>query len=269
MRLGFPPLTPVVKKILIANVAVFVLRAFTRPNNDFLGEWFAMWVPGVLHGQVWRLIGYQYLHSMSSLMHLFFNMLGLYFLGVHLERLWGGRKFFFFYTMSGLLGGIFYTLLVLINWLPSGVLVGASGCVLGCLGACAVLFPSMQLIIFVFPVPIRMAATLGVALYLLNLIGRGGNAGGDAAHLAGLAYGVLWPLYGQRYFQQFRTKQTQGAWARKVQRQADGEKRVDEILDKIQREGMGSLSRQEKKVLEQASAKQKDQQSSYGRTDRI
>jgi membrane associated rhomboid family serine protease len=275
MRLGFPPITPVVKKILIVNVAIFVVRAFLPKYAtqfgpmDAIGGIFCMSVDAVLHGQIWRLVSYQYLHSLMDPFHIMFNMLALYFLGVHLERLWGGRRFFVFYTVAGLLGALFLTVLVLIGWLGDGPMVGASGSVLGCLGAVAVLLPSMVVFLFIFPVPIRMAATIFVAIYVFNLIGKGPNAGGDAAHLAGLAFGVYWTLYGQRHFQRIRAKQTEGAWARKVQRQADEEKPVDEILDKIQREGMDSLSGREKQILKNASAKQREREGAYGRTDQV
>ena len=83
MRFAFPPLTPVVRGLLIANVAIFIIRALPWP--DYLGLLGAMDADRFLHGQIWRAVTYQYLHSQESAFHLLFNMIGLYFLGTMLE----------------------------------------------------------------------------------------------------------------------------------------------------------------------------------------
>ncbi|MCH7990706.1 MAG: rhomboid family intramembrane serine protease [Planctomycetes bacterium] len=172
-------------KLIVVNVVVFVVGGLMRSQqSDPLFEWGAMYTPAVLQGQVWRLITSQYLHA--GVWHLLFNMLGLHFLGRYLEQNWSRRKFLLFYTACGLAGNLFYLLVNRIGWLAPLPAIGASGCVLGVLGACAVLFPGIQLIIYFFPMRIRTAAALFVGLYTLNLLQRGSNAGGDAAHLAGL-----------------------------------------------------------------------------------
>jgi len=61
-----------------------------------------------------------------------------------LERQWGGRRFYIFYTLGGAVGALFYLLLVAVHFLAGGAMVGASACILSVLGACAVLFPAFS-----------------------------------------------------------------------------------------------------------------------------
>jgi hypothetical protein len=198
-------------------------------------------------------------------------MIGLYFLGTTLEKHWGPRRFFVFYTVAGILGALFYTFLVLLGRFEAIPLIGASGSVLGLLGACAVLFPNFVIILIFFPVPIRIAAALFVAVYILNLLASE-HAGGDAAHLAGLAFGILWPLYGRHLtgrFHKMKVARQAGAWQKKIDRRAQDAARVDEILKKVHEHGIHSLTAREKKFLEQASHQQKEEDARVGRTDRL
>ncbi len=259
--------------LIIVNVAVLVLDSFLP-----LFEWGAMFTPAVKAGQVWRLITSQYLHA--GTMHLFFNMLGLYFLGRYLEQYWGRRKFFIFYTACGLAGNLFYLCTNLLHWLPELPAIGASGCILGVLGACAVLFPGIQLIIYFFPMKIRTAAVLFLGLYVLNLINRGGNAGGDAAHLAGLVTGAGYALWRRRgptsqlgvrrvVAKVINTERPASPWRRKMEDDDQLNSEVDHILAKINEQGVGSLTAREKRLLAEASQRQQAIDEKLGRTDRL
>lgn len=265
--------------LIIINVAVFVLDSVTRSGRSapFI-EWGAMNTAHVLHGQLWRLITSQYLHA--DTMHLFFNMLGLYFLGRYLEQHWGRRKFFMFYTTCGLAGNLFFMLLNLVGWLRVANAIGASGCILGVLGACAVLFPGIQLIIYFFPMKIRTAAALFLGLYVLNLINRGGNAGGDAAHLAGLVVGAGYAFWRRRgptpqlgvrrvVAKVITTKRPPSPWRRKMKDEEQMNNEVDQILTKINEQGVGSLTAREKRLLAEASQRQQALDEKLGRTDRL
>lgn len=261
VAVGMPPWTPVVRNLIIANIAIHVLRLILRMGTgDFLGAWGAMVTRDVLHGQVWRLVSYQYLHSLDNLWHIIFNMLGLYFLGPYLERRWGGRRFFVFYTLAGVSGALVYMLLSLTP-LVGGVgarLVGASGSVLGVVGACAVLFPHINLIVFLFPIPIRFFCILIVVVYVLNILQAGVNAGGDAAHLGGLAWGVLWALGAGQWITRLAERQRQQAWQRRLQREREEEQAVDRILEKVSRHGIESLTRREKALLQKVTRRQRE-----------
>ena len=193
-------------------------------------------------------------------MHIFFNMIGLYFLGPPLERLWGGQKFFAFYTFCGIVAGVGFALIQVLSGGSGAFLIGASGCILGCIAACAILFPQMMLILLFFPVPIRAAAVILAVLYALMVISEKNLS--EAAHLAGMAGGVIW-IWGQRRWPQMglglgtRTRTGEGAWRRKIRDMQDDEEKVDRILDKIRKQGMGSLTWWEKRFLKQASERRR------------
>jgi membrane associated rhomboid family serine protease len=274
---GLPKPTRVVTYLLIINVALFVLMALSGGLADTLTYIGVMTVwqvrlldgtpvtsGGVLTGEIWRLVTYQYLHSMSSAFHLFFNMLGLYFLGPPLEARWGSKTFFVFYTACGVAGAILFTLLVVAGFIADGPMVGASGSVLGLLAGCAVLMPGMIIILLLFPVPIRTAAILLVAVYMLNLLvafssGYAG-AGGDAAHLGGMAFGAVWCIWGWTWLQGARQRRKQGAWQQRMERERELQAEVDRILAKVHDHGIQSLTRREKRTLSEATEAQKSQE---------
>lgn len=268
----WPRITPMVKKILIANVAVFVAQIILRRSRivEYAGAFVFDWA--VLKGQVWRFVTYQYLHG--GVWHIFFNMLVLYFLGSLMEQRWGQKKFLLLYTLFGVAGAGLYSVLVAVKVFGSGPMIGASGSVLGLIGACAVAAPQVKvLLFFMFPVPIRTVAILFGAIYLLSVMGSENPA--DACHLGGLAMGALWAWLeakgiislpdrvggsvgasGRKWVQ---VKIRKGAWERKVKRQQAQQAKIDRILQKIHERGLGSLSRWERKLLQQASEEENQQ----------
>jgi membrane associated rhomboid family serine protease len=260
---GLPAPTRAVKWIVIANVAMFLICWLSGGIASPIYRLLAMQTDQVLHGQIWRLLTFTYLHDQSGLGHIFFNMLGLYFLGVPLEQQWGSKRFFVFYTVGGFVGVLLYLAMSTLGPLsPIASLVGASGGVLAVLGACAVLFPNMRIILVLFPVPIRAAALIFVVLYGFSLLNQEGNAGGDACHLAGLAFGIAYGYRGdfwaQRWSQRREAAQA-GRWEAKLRQRAAETEEVDRILEKVHREGINSLSRREKNILAEATRKQQEE----------
>jgi membrane associated rhomboid family serine protease len=252
MRFSFPRLTPVVKWLLIINIGVFLAGIMIRPLGVFIYSWFELDATSLGQAlQVWRLVTYQFLHDPNFVWHIFFNMLGLFFLGPTLERHWGSKKFLPFYLGCGVAGALFYLLLVAMKFLPAGEMVGASGSILGLLAACAILFPQFVVFIFIFPVPIRIAAIGLTAVYFLIVITRGGNAGGNAAHLAGMAAGAAY-VFSQSWRDKFKLKFRSGRWEKQMEEQRKLQFEVDRILAKVHNSGIQSLSPREKKILKQA-----------------
>jgi membrane associated rhomboid family serine protease len=253
MRFNLPRVTPAVKGLLIINVGVFVL-SLVPTLGVLLTSWFALDATSwTTVAQPWRLVTYQFLHSRVDATHIFFNMISLYFIGPPLERSWGGRRFVLFYLGCGVAGGLTYILLVAAGWLSAGMMVGASGAVLGTVAACAVLFPRFTLILFVFPVPIRIAAIGLMFVYLMNVLmasGRGGG-GGDAAHLGGMAAGALYVLLLPAW-DRLTLKMRSGSWEKKMEEGRRLQVEVDRILAKVHRSGLHSLTRSEKTTLKRA-----------------
>ena len=261
---GLPSAGRAVKGIMLANAGMFVLCLVAGGDRGALYQALEMNSTKVLHGQIWRLFTFTYLHDLSGLWHIGMNMLGLYLLGTPLERRWGARRFFAFYTLAGFAAVSLYMAMTVLGPLnASASLIGASGGVLGVLGACAVLFPQFRLIFFIFPVPIRTAAVFFVAMYSFNLWTRGYNAGGDACHLAGLAFGIAWGYRGHRWtrsWDNWRESMKRSAREEKRRTAVDQQAEVDRILDKVHREGIHSLSRHEKRTLETATKKQREEE---------
>ncbi|MBP7935711.1 MAG: rhomboid family intramembrane serine protease [Phycisphaerae bacterium] len=266
---GMEPLS-VTALIFIANAVVFYLRyvpAIYIPVES-LGQ---MQPEAVLHGQVWRLFTATYLHV--NLTHILLNMLGLYFLGPALERVWGRRQFFLVYTLGGVAGNILFTAAGTIGWIESTTLgMGASGSILALLGAASVLFPDAEIYVyFLLPVRIRTFAIAYGAWFVYNIVHKGSNYGGDLCHLGGILLGYWWAesggvsISGKHY-----TTSDPGSMAAKLkslvrpsltgsanrpfeasQEHADQET-IDRILGKISEKGIDGLSPEEKAALGEA-----------------
>ena len=232
MMFRLPRLTPVVKWLLIANVTVFLANSvLTAPNArgyTWLELWFSVYPTSLLRSlELWRLITYQFIHW--DLMHIVFNMIGLYFLGPVLEAHWGGRKFLLFYLGCGVAGGLFYLLLVAMNFLSVGPMAGASGAILGMLAACAILFPQFVVFFLFFPVPIRLAAIILIFIASATVLSKGINAGGEAAHLAGMAAGAIYVLSGS-WRTRIKLRLKASRWRRDISQERKLHIEVDRIL---------------------------------------
>jgi membrane associated rhomboid family serine protease len=261
--MSFPRMTPAVKSLMIANFVVFFGGIFFPHNIHVPGMQYPlnlleMWCsvfPDTLGSalQVWRLITYQFVHG--DILHILFNMLGLFFLGPTLERHWGSKKFVIFYLSCGVAGGLFYMLLVAVNFLSSGPMIGASGAILGMLAACAILFPHFIVFIVLFPVPIRVAAVGLTIMYLFYVVTQGPNAGGHAAHLAGMAAGAGYVLSGP-WRHRVKVKMATKTQRRKAVERRDLQVELDRILQKVHHSGIHSLTSQEKRTLKKATEAQ-------------
>ncbi len=251
MRMGLPGATPAVVWLLTINIAVFFINLLFRPRPGdgltILEELFALYPTSLPHAlQLWRLITYQFLHG--DVMHIFLNMLGLYFLGPTLERYWGTKRFVFFYLGCGLAGGLFYLLLVAVGFLGALPMVGASGAILGMLAACAILFPQFVVFIYFFALPIRVAAILLIFLSVATILSKGANAGGEAAHLAGMVAGALY-VFSEPLRRTILLRFKAGHWAWQRSRQRKLQLEIDRILEKVHNAGIHSLTAREKRIL--------------------
>lgn len=254
-----PALPPVVKWLLIINIGVYLVCALIPPLAEPVYAWGSVFpANGWMRAQLWRLISYQFLHDLSGFFHIFFNMIVLYFFGPLLEYRWGSRRFLKFYLSAGTAGGVVYTLLVIFKILPALPMVGASGGLYGILGAVTILFPQLRVFLFgLIPMTMRTMAILVVIVSLLNFLG-GTNAGGEAAHLTGMAVGVLYVLY-QPLLAGMRMEKTKGRWSQKIEQERSFEIEVDRILEKIHHEGLASLTDREKNILREATRREQEQ----------
>jgi len=243
--------TPVVKALIIANIAVFVAQvigvAFFRfPLTHYLGL-----VPALLlRGWLWQLFTYMFLHDVGGIFHIIFNMLFLYWFGRELELIHGRRWFLCFYLAAGVVAGLTYCAFTRFILSP---VVGASGAVMAVLVVYTLYYPN-QTILFFLIVPMKLKhftlIIIGIDLYYSMLYVSNGVA--NVAHLGGAAFGFLVVKAGpalEAYWQSLaERRERRVGMSRELERQ-----RVDELLDKINREGMKKLTRRERRFLMEAS----------------
>jgi membrane associated rhomboid family serine protease len=185
-------------RVLALNVAVFVLQVAGGRLGELVTVLGVMQPAAVLHGQVWRLLTATYLHA--GLDHIFANMLGLYFFGPPLERVWGRKRFLALYTIGGIAGNLVITLAGLLGFMsPETIGLGASGSILTLLGAAAVTFPQARVYVyFLIPLRLRTFAVLYGTWFVMNIVERGQNYGGDICHLVGLLLGAGYAAFRRR-----------------------------------------------------------------------
>ena len=185
-----PPMPPVTQALLLVNVAIFCLDLFV---GQWFGRLFALWPLGS-NFMPWQVVTYAFLHG--SVMHLFFNMLGLWMFGAELERVWGTKRFIQFYTASLLAAAAMQLLVNELLGSPYPT-VGASGALFGLLLAFGMMFPN-RIIMPLFP-PIPMKAKTFVMVFggIELLLGVTGTQSGVAhfAHLGGMLGGYLMIRY--------------------------------------------------------------------------
>ena len=175
------PMTPWVKRLLIANVAMFVATAAVQ-QLYFL---FAL-VPAAVLVRPWTVVTYMFLHA--GLGHLFFNMIGLFFFGPRLEERLGGKDFLWLYFLSGIGGAAFS--FVFARQYP---VVGASAAVYGVLLGFALFWPRERIYIWgILPVEAWLLAALLVGGSLWSGISGSRSGVAHFAHLGGLAFGFAW-----------------------------------------------------------------------------
>lgn len=197
-----PRMTFVVKNLIIINVVMLIVTMFAE---NFMYETFSLFYFGSPFGRPWQIITYMFMHG--SFWHLFFNMFSLYMFGGVLENVWGSKKFFLYYMITGIGAGlinelVMYLRIIIVDspafthQIMMTPTVGASGAIYGLLLAYGMLFPNNE-IAFVFP-PITMKAKWMVLIFgameLLMGLTSGDNVA-HFAHLGGMLFGIILILY--------------------------------------------------------------------------
>lgn len=201
-----PRLTPVVKKLVYANVGVFfafaLLKIFARPLAAALLHLFAV-VPRdvVFSFHFWQPVTYLFLHG--GFWHLFFNMFALWMFGAPLERDWGSRRFLHYYLLTGV-GAAVVNVAASLYWGGAAAVtptVGASGAIYGILLAFGLLYPTQPIYIwFVLPVPARIFVLIFGVLAFLSALEGPGTGVSHVSHLGGMLIGLIYLRAGWVYF---------------------------------------------------------------------
>lgn len=231
----------------------------------------------------WTMITYSFVHDLSGIFHILFNMLALYWFGKLFVEYLGSDKLVAVYVLGALAGGLFY--LLVYNFIPfyksmtpADGMVGASAAIYAVMVAIATLLPDYTFFLLFFgPVRIKYIVLVYIVISFLGSVGS--NAGGNVAHLGGALMGFI-------YTKQLQAGINWGGWITSLldgvksvfaskpkvkvtyrkeetrQQKKDAPKftratqdEIDVILDKISERGYESLSKEEKEKLFNASKK--------------
>jgi membrane associated rhomboid family serine protease len=289
---GFSVFPPVIKNLLIINVAVFFIQMIAnnlmlggKPLELLLNMWFALNPLSVGYNfQVWQLITYQFMHGGFS--HIFFNMLMLWMFGMEIENMWGSKKFLIYYLICGIAAGLAQLFIAPLFSIPA-LTIGASGAIFGVMIAFGMLFPDRYVFLY-FLIPIKAKYLIGF-LFILEIfwIGDAGSNVAHLAHLGGAIAGFLFILFdksidvplkrmlnisGYRRNNTFnnpfnglsdkfkkRSQNIQDADYYDINQKKENEEitqaEIDKILDKINQSGYQNLTEHEKWILFEASKK--------------
>lgn len=250
--------------LVAINVLVFItdriLTGSTRGNVLSPSRW--GWFSLDESWQVWRLVTYQFLHA--DFFHLLGNLIFLWIFGQYMERYWGSKRFLAFYLLSGVGGAVVYGLVSLVpavaNTAPFIPLVGASASVFGLMVGCWMKFPKEEIRFILMPFGFTIQLLCGLYLFfnILQVLAGSYGAGSATAHLGGALFGFLlmkWSrvlnLADRLNPQAIQDGVNKGRYERKVKREAHSRAEIDRILAKVSEHGLQSLTKKEKKVLQQ------------------
>lgn len=278
------------KWLIFINAGVFVLQIATNQNRGpvesvieellrnqpkaTFTDAFVLNTDAVLHGQIWRLLTYAFLHDPHSLWHIAFNMLFLWWFGSEIEDIYGHKEFLAFYLAGAVLSGAAYVGWQLIDRTRNNAL-GASGAITAVLVLYALHFPHRQiLLMFLIPVPIWLFVGFQVAQDTFQFLSRENTYVAVTCHLGGALFGFiyyrsegrllsLWPDW---RMPRFRSRPKLRVYREEDDAQpvsvaappAAGvdehlEAQLDAILEKVGRSGKESLTEQERAILLRAS----------------
>jgi membrane associated rhomboid family serine protease len=266
------------KIVAAAIVGTFVLQAVAGAwmGGDFLAAWGALNEQAVLHGQIWRIFTYGFVHS--GLWPMLFNLLALALIAFPMQAEYGGRAMAWIYGTLTVAGGVAFAAVHAFSGV--GFFMGAIPAVVGllCLYCLAHMDrPITMLLFFVFPITILPRYLLyfivGVNLFgfvfgELNPATMAVSAGFSASLGAIAAAWIIQHFYlrGGVFSPPKFSNITPPSWVKKqtvihktssnykvnISAKSELKSEVDRILDKINSEGFGSLTPKEKRTLDKA-----------------
>lgn len=255
------------KILLVVMVGVFLLdTVLTRMGSDFVTKVFA------LRSDNWFLIyplfSYALAHSTAGLTHLLMNGLIIFFFGTAVEATLGRRRYLTLFFGAAFVGALSYIVtLPLAAYYAEGhpwALIGASGAALGLLFFVAWETPDARVIFIIVPLRIRTLAYILLAIDLYPILRFGWQPPDGVAHychLGGALTGYLYWKYRpdpMAFASQARESLQQRSSERQQRSSLEADAEMDRILQKINDEGMPSLTKGERRFLQDRSKRLRD-----------
>lgn len=270
----------IVEKIIIINVAIFVLTYLFNTlsflfqiDGNFIVNWFSLQPDfNLLLFRPWTIISYGFLHV--GFFHILFNMLVLYYFGNLFMDFFNSRQFLTYLILGIIGGGLIYMLSY--NYLPGlktqeSLLLGASAGVMAIVIGISSHIPHYSLRFrFIGNIKLLYIAVFFVTLDVVQI--PAGNAGGHLAHLGGSILGFMLTKYfnqGRNFIAWFEGllvkkdkrplktvyKSKERPSYQRKETKTEQQKRIDSILDKISKSGYDTLTKEEKDYLFKAGKK--------------
>lgn len=229
--------------------------------------------------ELWRYLTYMFVHV--DFWHFLFNMLMLWMFGSDVVDMMGAKHFTGMYLFCGIFAAVF-SLIMCVLGLTNNPIIGASGALMGLFVAYYKFFPNRMILMFMFfPMRIKYAMWFMVAIDVF--MAPSGDGVAHLAHLGGVVGGFLYmhfyeggfgnlsykferlvrkarkpkfkvndggraSSFGERFEDHTSEKPLEGEVF-----YIDENKRMDEILKKVQQSGINSLTDAERKFLLDAS----------------
>lgn len=289
---GFSMFPPVIKNLLIINVAVFFVQILgseiiisdNTALSQILIKYFALIPIGVFSDTTfypWQLITYQFMHGGFG--HIFFNMFALWMFGMEIENMWGPKKFLIFYLGAGVVAGLCHLFISPLLGAAPAPTIGASGAVYAVLIGFALFFPERYIFLY-FLIPIKAKYLIGFLIVFEFLAINSAHSNiAHLAHLGGALTGFLFIWFDKSSHidlkamirrNKFKSSASSGSKYNIFDRDDDvqeakfydikdskedkidvTQEEIDRILDKISQSGYQNLTAREKKILFEASKK--------------
>jgi len=199
------PLPPITKNLLILNVLMFVLTFMIFDEHDMTQQ-FGLHYFGFSTFKPLQLFTYMFMHG--GLMHIFFNIMGVYMFGAALEDRLGPQRFLILYLVAGFGAAILQLAITHYELKPfidtyglyevqaqmDVPMVGASGSLFGLLAGFGMLFPNVELLMLFLPIPIKakyFVLIYGAIELFSGIAGRAGDNVAHFAHVGGAIFGFL------------------------------------------------------------------------------
>lgn len=210
------------KNLLVVNVLAFIATFVLERSGIDLTRMLGLHFFLASEFHIYQFITYMFLHG--GFTHILFNMFALWMFGSVIERVWGPKKFLFYYICCGVGAGFTQELVQYITYSMEGIAayqyvnaggvqmttdayinlwttIGASGAVYGILLAFGMIFPNERLFIIPFPFPIKAKWLIVgyIAIELFSAMSGPGDGVAHMAHLGGMLFGFLLIRYWQKH----------------------------------------------------------------------